>query len=164
MNGPQEIERKFKVTNFEPRLIPPGAECIAIEQVYLLSDGAIGRRIRKWTANGATRYFYTEKQSTDTPGVRIEREREIAEHEYAALLLERDPALATIGKDRYRFPYHGKIYELDIFTQGQPSREGIVLLEVELNDIAEEVVIPPGWQVVEVTMDARFDNYSLAAS
>lgn len=162
--GPLEIERKWVVQNFATYLIPQSAVEIHIEQHYLLppegSPNEVHRVRSRQTLDG-TLYFHTIKSDTDRPGVRIERERKIAFSEFRRLVLNTaDPACKPIRKTRYCFDYAGRHLELDVFKK--PKFPGRALLEIELNSMNEDVVLPEGWDMVEVTDDSRYSNRSIA--
>lgn len=160
MPEPTEIERKFLVTNFRPELIPAGAVASRITQDYLSCAGPGERRVRRRVTDDQATYFYTEKLPTGDSMVRVEKERAISQEEYQQFLAnERDPKLSTIEKVRYNFPYDGKVYELDVF---EGRHAGLVVLEVELQSADDDVAIPEGWEVVEVTDDKRYKNRRLA--
>ncbi len=87
-----------------------------------------------------------------------------AEYEYpippadAADLLERLCHSSVIDKTRYRIPYGGLVFEVDIF---HGANEGLVLAEVEL-PATDTVVEKPDWLGDEVTGDPRYFNAYLA--
>ncbi len=161
MPEPLEIERKFHILNFNRNMIPADAVSIDITQDYLVTEHNGNRRVRRRYWNGGTSFFYTEKFPTGNSGECIEREREITKIEYEHLLLEKDPTRQTILKTRHCFPFDGKRFELDVF---QGRHFGLVVLEVELQDITEDVRIPGSWSFVEVTDDPAFKNWTLAAA
>lgn len=162
MPEPTEIERKFLVKNFRSEMIPVGAVASRITQDYLACEGPGERRVRKRVTDDLAVYFYTEKLSTGDSMVRVEKERAIDQEQYQQFLAnERDLKLSTIEKVRYNFAYDGKIYELDVFDG---RHAGLAVLEVELQGRGEEVLIPEGWEVLEVTDDKRYKNRQLAES
>ncbi len=162
MPEPKEIERKFKVLNFSPLLIPEDAIVAAIAQTYLHRADGKERRVRARECLGSIIYTYTEKLPTKHRGERIEYESIIPEKEYLRLLSERDSSRTTLTKHRYLFSHAGHQFELDVFKSGRPAREGLVLLEVELGSMDEPVEFPPEWQLKEVTGDPVYSNYELA--
>lgn len=160
MPTPTEIERKFKVLNFTQKMIPGSAVMVEIEQDYLYSYGEHGeveRRVRKRILDGSPSYFYTVKKKTGHAAVRLEKEKRIPRKRYENFLKQRDPALRTVRKIRYCFPYHGHQFELDIY----PS--GLAILEVEIRDKDEHIELPPNWDLLDVTDDDRYKNRSIAA-
>jgi len=168
MPEPTEIERKFLVRNFRPEMIPSGAVASSITQDYLVCPLPNERRVRMRVTDGDPAYTYTEKEPTGDPTTRIERgdstgkKAQISQEQYRQYLAnERDPELSTIEKVRHSFPYDGKIYELDVY---RGRHAGLVVLEVELQDRDEGVLIPEGWEVLEVTEDERYKNRQLAAA
>lgn len=160
MPKPTEIERKFKVIDFNPNLIPQNAVSIEIEQTYLI--GSKDLRVRAVYFDGQKSFFQTEKEKTDQLGVRFEIEKVINLAEYQKLCNEkRDPSFETIKKFRHMFFYCDKKFEVDVYVE--PERLlGLVVMEVELPKIDEEIKFPPGWEIEEVTGQEKYDNYSLA--
>ena len=156
MSNGLEIERKFLIAYPDTALLDSLRDCskVEIEQTYL-SDRS---RVRKWCENGKTVYIKTVKEKISEI-TRIETEGEIEKAEYERLLLLRDESRVTIKKTRYRYPYLGKIVEIDLF----PFWSDRAFLEVELNSEDEEFSIPPFIEVIrEVTEDKRYRNSALA--
>lgn len=158
MPDPLEKERKFRLLNFDPSMIPEDAVCVQIAQDYLQTtqDGP-ERRVRKRTIDGASSYYYTEKSPTGEKGVRIERETPISLSEYEKLLTERDPSTRTIHKVRNCFSVNNRLFELDVFLGLD-----LVVLEVEVGDMDEAIVFPEGWELDEVTGDTLYSNRTIA--
>lgn len=159
MPDPTEIERKFRVLNFTPDLIPSEAVALDIIQDYLICEEPGERRLRKRVHDGEARFFCTEKLPTEERGTRIERECEVTETEYQLLMQQRDPTLHTVEKTRYAFPSGNKLLELDVF---KGRHAGLVLLEVELQHIDDPVTLPDKWNVTEVTDNPQYKNRTLA--
>ena len=78
--------------------------------------------------------------------------------EYIEYLAEADTSLHQISKIRRCFIYDNKYYEMDIY----PFSDEYAILEIELNNINEEINLPPLNVVMEVTNDEGFKNYALA--
>lgn len=159
---PKEIERKFLIRKPTPEQIAGLADVVTeipIVQTYLKRiEPDVERRIRqRGSRERGFSFYYTEK-SDICSGERYEREREITLAEYAELLTQADTTLHQIIKTRYCFCYEGRSFELDLF----PFSDEFALLEVELNDLAEDVAFPPLDIVREVTEDVRYQNYVLA--
>lgn len=155
-----EIERKFVLTEPPELEQPPlvDATRLAIEQTYLVGLDDASERVRLTRDDdGAERYFHTVKRRLSDL-TREETEREIDHSEYRDLWRRRDPRRGTIRKTRYRFPYHGRIFELDLFDD--PA--GLVLLEVELPSEDARVELPPFSGLREVTGDDAYSNSELA--
>lgn len=155
-----EIERKFVLPEQPDLEHAPlaGSSRIVIEQTYL--EGADGEteRVRLTRDDeGEERYYHTVKRRVSDL-TREETELQIDRAEYLELWRRRDPARGTIRKTRYRFPYAGRVFELDVFDD--PG--GIVLLEVELPSEDEQVQLPPFAGLREVTGDAEYSNSELA--
>jgi len=168
---PVEIERKFLLR--ERPQIPNGAEILEIEQGYLPppsdadAGGAAeeehveGRLRRAVHADGTEQLIHTIKRGHGTKRTEIER-----------LLTPADfqrywPATAgrRLSKRRYRVTDpDGRmdlVWEIDEFTD-----RDLWLAEVELPSEETQIVFPAwlrGSVVREVTDEARFTNYALAA-
>lgn len=158
---PTEIERKFKILNFHPSLIPSDSIPLEIIQDYLISRNDIERRLRILELYGEKTFFYTEKSETGKTGVRNERERIITENDYYRLFAQVDTNLETIQKTRHCFVYAGHKFELDVYKSPDTMKEK-ASLEVELVDINEPVELPPQFQLEEVTGKKGYSNYDIA--
>jgi CYTH domain-containing protein/thymidylate kinase len=159
MPEPYEIERKWKIRNFRQEFIPENASVSHITQDYLLHEGKGEHRVRKSVCNDEVTFYFTEKFPTGKSGQRIEREKLVTEAEYSALLATRDNGFYTIHKTRYKFPFASRIFEVDIF---EAELLGRLTLEVEVGDIKEVVLLPPTWDLLEVTDDPNEKNYAQA--
>ena len=87
---------------------------------------------------------------------RLEFEYEIPLTDGAALLDLRQSAI--IEKLRYKLPWHGLVWEIDVF---QGENQGLVIAEIELPR-EDKVFEKPEWLGREVTSDRRYSNASLA--
>ncbi|MCF8706792.1 CYTH domain-containing protein [Rhizorhapis sp. SPR117] len=146
----QEIERKYLVTGNEWQ--GETGTRIDIVQVYLAIEESVQIRVR--IIDGA-RAALTVKAGA--PGlVRDEYEYAIPLADAQAMLALRRGSL--IEKTRMVIPRDGLVWEIDAF---HGVHEGLVLAEVELNDAAHDVPLPP-WVGREVTDDARYYNAVLA--
>lgn len=128
-------------------------------EAFLLPMILEKRRVRKSVHDGVATYTYTEKLPTGISGKRIERERLIKESGYAAQLGNRDLSLHPIHKTRYRFPFGGKIFELDIC---EGNLLGRVYLKVELLHENEKVAPPPQFDLLDVTDEMNEKMSTLA--
>jgi CYTH domain-containing protein len=158
---PMEVERKFVWKNFNIDLIPADAVKIDIVQDYLKERDGKERRVRARTIDGATSYYYTEKWPADTAGKRFEKEKHITRRQYGALLnSDKDRSAQTIKKTRYAFTTaERRQFEVDVYSS---PVDDLVVIEVELNDIAESVTFPLDWDVTEVTEDRNYSNHAIA--
>ena len=87
---------------------------------------------------------------------RLEFEYEIPLTDGVVLLGLRESGL--IEKLRYKLPWHGLFWEIDVF---QGENQGLVIAEIELPH-EDKVFEKPEWLGREVTSDRRYSNASLA--
>ncbi len=158
--APLEIERKFKVVGFNPKLIPHAVR-VHIIQHYLRTaqSGLLEERIRARGQGKNYLYFHTQKQEL-RKGVRLEHERQITHDEYLEYRQRLDPVYATIEKMRYCFPYHGQYFEFDHYI----APLGFDILEIELTDENDVVTLPNflKGKAEEVTGNSDYSNKSIA--
>ena len=128
-------------------------------KTYLTCNGNTAeRRVRqRGTKEDGFSFYYTEKTDVSI-GVRVENERKISKDEYLDLLAEADTSLHQISKTRYCFVYEKQYFEMDIY----PFSDEYAIVEIELNDINENIKLPPLDFVKEVTDDKNYKNYELA--
>lgn len=158
---PSEIERKYLIKKPTIEQIE-SLGCISetqIIQTYLKRyDNVAERRVRqRGTKENGFSFYYTEKTDVST-GVRIEDERKISKDEYLDLLSEADTSLHQISKTRYCFVYEKQYFEMDIY----PFSDEYAIVEIELNDIDENIKLPPLNFIKDVTDDSKYKNYELA--
>lgn len=157
---PTEIERKFLIKKpTQEDLAKLGALSVTnIIQTYLTTKDNIERRARqRGTKENGYSFYYTEKADIGR-GERVEREDKISASDYINYLTEADTSLHQIAKTRYCFIYQKRYFELDIY----PFSDDYAILEIELNDINEELHMPPLSIIKEVTDDKRYKNHELA--
>ena len=154
---PYEIERKFLIARPDLLNLANLCKIQKISQTYLIStEGTV--RVRHLEEKGQVSYVETAKRSISSTK-RLELERQLTEEEYIRRLSTRDPRRQTIHKMRYRLPYAGHTFEIDIF----PFWNRQAIMEVELQDEDEEVSLPPFIRVLrEVTEDPAYSNHSMA--
>ena len=160
MQPPLEIERKYLIRMPDTAALAamPGARVFAITQTYLVAPRGLSRRVRSRKEGEKTTYILTEKERLSSLTA-VEREREITEEEYKALLADCDPAATPIEKVRYAIPYGRYTLEIDLF----PFWESAAILEIELSSEEENPPLPPFLSVAaEVTHDGRFKNAAMA--
>ena len=147
----REIERKFLVNPDEWR--PDAARGIRIRQGYLSTDPARVVRVR----TAGDRAFLTIKGRTEG----IERD----EFEYAIAMADAERMLArlclqpSIDKHRYRVPFGGRVWEIDVFGG---ANAGLIVAEIELTSADDHPPLPP-WIGQEVSADPRYFNANLIA-
>jgi adenylate cyclase len=145
---PVEIERKFLVRDANWRA---GAAPLHLRQGYITARPDVSVRIRR----AGTAGFITVKS-----GAGLVR----AEYEYAIPPTDADEMLDTlcarplIEKHRHEVEFAGLVWAVDEF---EGALAGLVLAEIELDDAAQEVPLPP-WIGREVTGDPRYLNANLA--
>lgn len=144
-----EIERKFLARKTDWEAL---GESTLLRQGYFLTGSDVVVRIRL----GGGKAFLTVK-GPESGGKRLEFEYSIppADAEEMLIRLCRKP---VIEKTRYRIPYKGRTWEVDVFHS---DNEGLVLAEVELDSPHDKVELPP-WVEAEVTGDPRYSNAKLA--
>lgn len=146
-----EIERKFLVTSGIYKEL--ASHEVLIKQGYICSAGENTVRIRTIDDKA----FLTIKGESSEDGLtRIEWEREI-EHEDAIELMKLC-GNNIVTKIRYYVEHEGKIFEVDEFLD---NNEGLLIAEVELNDINEEIKYPI-WLGEEVTGQEKYYNSYLS--
>ncbi len=144
-----EIERKFLVRG-DSWL--EGAVGVRIAQGYLSQDPSRTVRVRIAGETG----WLTIKGRTEG----ITRQ----EFEYPIPLADAKALLglclpSVIDKTRYRVPFGGHMWEVDVF---HGDNQGLVLAEVELADESIEPPLP-AWVDREVSADPRYFNSCLAS-
>jgi CYTH domain-containing protein len=164
-----EIERKFLVRLPSSwvdlaELFDDLVDVKRIKQMYLKpNDKGISPRIRK-TEQGLlgsteTVFHFNQKKFLE-PGIHEETEHEISEDEYQKSLKDQHPDKSMLEKTRFVFKFRDQCFELDVF---KGALSGLAILELELEDKAQEVELPPFLRVMnEITSDRRFTNFSLA--
>lgn len=144
-----EIERKYLVADDSWRDNNPAGT--RMSQGYLSRDS--GRTVRVRLAG--EKAWLTIKGAAE--GIsRAEFEYEIPPADASELLGLCVPAV--IDKTRYRIPFGGHVWEVDVF---HGENEGLVVAEVELGDEAEMPELPP-WVDQEVSADRRYANSCLS--
>lgn len=143
---------------------------VEIERKFLLKAGYVPETTGERIAQG-----YLQTDPARTVRVRVRGERAYltikgknegarrAEYEYEIPLADGRELLALttarIEKDRYKVPFAGKMWEIDIF---HGKNEGLAVAEIELKKETETFRRPP-WVTEDVTDDARYYNSALAA-
>jgi adenylate cyclase len=146
----QEIERKFLVDGLGWQACAVAADELC--QGYLSMDPDRTVRVRlagerawltiKGRARGAARAEFEYR-------IPVADARELLQLCLAPL----------VEKTRYRIPFAGRTWEVDVFAG---ANRGLVLAEVELDSPDAVVTLPP-WLGNEVTTDHRYANANLAA-
>jgi len=147
-----EIERKFLVDHDAWHKLdkPQGTH---YRQGYILSDDDKVVRVR---VAGSHSYLTLKGRGANN----VSR----SEYEYEIPLTDGEELLAAFSKNgtqktRYRIPYKGFTWEVDVFSG---DNEGLIVAEIELNH-EDEQFEKPAWVMQEVTDDGRYTNSTLAA-
>ena len=147
---PFEIERKFLVRDESWRASAGAA--LSIWQGYLTRNESMTVRIR---IIDQVRAKLTIKSPVSS-GRKLEFEYDIPLADAATLIALRQSRL--VEKLRYKLPWHGLIWDIDVF---QGDNHGLVIAEIELPH-ENEVFEKPNWLGREVTSDPRYSNANLA--
>lgn len=146
-----EIERKFLVRSGMWQAAE--ASSYSIRQGYLTYNGALSIRVR---IKEESRAMLTIKTSA----------AQLRRHEFEYAIPIEDAAIlielcrgAIIRKTRHEIPCGDLKWEIDVF---QGDNEGLVIAEIELEH-EEQMFERPSWLGEEITGDARYYNFSLAA-
>jgi len=146
---PLEIERKFLVTG-EPWLT--ATDSVRMSQGYLSQGGTNTVRIR---LAGDVAWLTIKGPASGISRSEYEYEIPVAD---ARELLALCP-LALVDKTRYRIPFAGHVWELDVF---HGENEGLVIAEIELESESVQPELP-AWVGMEVSSERRYANSALAA-
>jgi CYTH domain-containing protein len=160
---PLEIENKYLVRrpNLNQLVKECGAVPIAIEQIYIDKEKKRAR-IRKRGQGKSFIYYCTVKQNIGR-GVAAEYEDRISRMMYDYLLKNhRDLSRDIIRKTRYCFLWENQYFELDVFAT-PTSASKLTLMEIELEEVNQNVVLPPFIDIIkDVTGNSRYANSSIA--
>lgn len=154
-----EIERKFLI---------PSTDVLPGFHVDLPHDTMVQGYLGK--GSGAVRVRIVTPGCFDSPvkafltlkgkGKKVRSEYEYVIPVKDALEMLSTMASCFVSKVRYYLRYeHGPILEVDVF---QEDRKGLVLVEVEFQDLEESDLYVPSFPCKEVTEDRRFSNYQIA--
>lgn len=144
-----EIERKFLITNNSWREIADTGT--AYRQGYLIGAKQASVRVR----------IEGDKAFLNIKGMTLGVTRQ--EYQYPIPVNEANDLLNTlcekplIEKTRYKLPYAGHEWEIDVFAG---ENRGLVVAEVELAAEDESIELPP-WIGIEVSDDPRYYNVNL---
>jgi adenylate cyclase len=146
---PLEIERKFLVTDDSWRAVAKAGTRLC--QGYLAQGSDSSVRVRL----AGEQAWLTVKGTN--PGIaRPEFEYPIPAADAEAMLALCPQPLVI--KTRYRVPYEGVIWEVDVF-EGHAA--GLVMAEVELTSADQAITLPP-WAGREVSDDPAYRNAAIA--
>jgi adenylate cyclase len=143
-----EIERKFLVKNKNWQRNTKGTD---YRQGYLSTDPSRTVRVR---LEGKIGKITIKGKKVGIAGDEFEYDIPIKEAKY---LLDKLCKKPTIKKKRYKIPFAGLVWEVDVF---EGKNKGLVIAEVELKS-ADQIIKLPDWVGKEVTRDRRFRNANL---
>jgi len=131
-----------------------GLESI-IEQYYIENDmDESERRLRKIKYDFGCNYYYVVQNALENGIKKVLVEKKISEQEFNRLV--NSNVISMINKKRISFTYEKQFCKLDLFS------DGLMVLEVILNDEKMEVLIPDCFKVIrEVTDDKDYKNINL---
>ena len=148
----KEIERKFLLKSDALRLVTANTHGTRVRQGYLCVGPPVAVRVRIAGDKAQIKI----KKST----LSLTRD----EFEYSIPLEDAEAILAglceghVIEKTRYKIPYGGPVWEIDVFGG---MNEGLVVAEVELESEGQSFDRPE-WLGDEVSGDARYLNTHLS--
>ncbi len=157
---PYEIERKYLIEYPDLSWLEslPNCEKVDIIQTYLKVDAAEEVRVRQRGSDGHYIYYQTRKQKVNNYK-RLQSERRINKDEYLNLLMNADPSLGQIRKDRYCLTYHNQYFEIDVY----PFWNDKAIMEIQLHNLNDPIEFPDQIKIIkEVTDDPEYKNASLA--
>lgn len=129
-----------------------------IVQHFLKSTPGTEKRIRRREKGDSTLFYYSDANML-TPFTRIKTDRIISERQYKDYLIEIDPNLGAIDKERYSFTYKNHFFRLDIFDFDQSK----ALLSAQIIQSDESIELPEFVNVLKDVSDiVNYKNYYLA--
>lgn len=146
----KEIERKFLVK--DNSFIEMATDAYAIRQTYLSDRSEATVRLR---VKGDRAYITVKGKNSGAVRDEWEYEIPVADAEDMAVRLAGG---WSIDKTRHIVRYGDRVWEVDVF---HGRHEGLTLAEVELDNAAAEVELPP-FVGPEVTGAAAYYNSNLA--
>jgi CYTH domain-containing protein len=151
-----EIERKFLLKNV-PKFNLKKITKLIIHQIYVDVDGRSVRFRMTEDMNASNRIYHQCEKEVISHGVFEEIENEVDKSLFDEML-KKDHSY--IIKTRYVHEENGLKWEIDKYHDVR-----LVTLEVELDDIEQDIVIPEiieDQMIVEVTGQKVFSNYNLS--
>lgn len=151
--SPAKHMRKFliQMPNLATLQNLPGCTKVETVQTYLINEPGVEARIRQRGSDGDYLYTKTVKKDGEagTELRRIVSEERLTESQYLAELINADPALSPVRKDRYCFTDDGRRLQVDVF----PFWDDRAILEYPLLRANEKIRIPKGFTVLEEVTD-----------
>ena len=155
-----EIERKYIIAmpRIEDMAAMDGYSASSIVQTYLTAPAGQTRRVRRRESKSGVKYYETVKRRIDKISSE-EREREISQSEYEAMLTEIAEGTRPIVKTRHIFKYRSQLVEIDIY----PEWSSTAILETELPSRESTVELPEFIRVIrEVTGLKGYSNAAMS--
>ncbi|MDE1992492.1 MAG: CYTH domain-containing protein [Rhizobiaceae bacterium] len=145
----KEIERKFLVRGDQWQGLV--SEKLTLKQAYVASMEDRSVRVRLTNETRATLTMKIGRAMT-----RDEFEYEIPVGDAEELI--GNAIGLVIEKTRYKVPFKGFVWEVDVF---RGAHRGLVIAEVEMKDESDDPELPD-WLGREVTGEYRYSNQALA--
>ena len=157
---PEREKRKYLIETPDVSALSEkyNATVTDMTQTYLAdSNPSIERRIRKQKNGSDYMYFYTEKRSGEG-GKKWVTEKPISEKTYNSYLLEANPALHPVTKEKLQFSCSGLDMAIDVYPF---SAERAILFVYGAD--AGTALLPPEIKIIrDVTGDPEYKNKRLA--
>lgn len=147
-----EIERKFLLAGDGWRALADDGE--HMRQGYLSADTRSSVRVR---VVGDNAFLGIKSAASALRRLEFEYPIPLAD---AYSLLDRVCLPTQVEKTRYRVPFGGHVWEVDVF---EGANAGLILAEIELEDENEQFE-RPAWLGEEVSEDPRYFNMNLAVN
>lgn len=158
---PYQSQRKFLIEYPDISRLEKMDNCCRIEIIQtFLRGGNDGedRRIRQRGIDGHYTYYLTIKR-TVSGDKHIEIERRLTQREYLMLLMDADPAMHPIRKDRYCLANGGQYFEIDVY----PEWTDRAIMKIKLTEKEDEIRFPDEIKVIrEVTHENAYRNSYIA--
>ena len=157
-----EIERKYIIAmpRIEDMAAMDGYSASSIVQTYLTAPAGQTRRVRRRESKSGVKYYETVKRRIDKISSE-ERERELTEAEYEAMLPEIAEGSRPIIKTRHIFSYRNQLIEIDVY----PEWKSTAILETELPSRECVAELPEFIRVIrEVTGIKGYSNAAMSRS
>ncbi|OQV16316.1 TRPL protein [Hypsibius exemplaris] len=164
---PNSHKRKFLVKSMPSNEVFPKFEDFKVEHDYLLTDreGGVQARLRKRGWNGHWGYTHTIRRTVKTGDKQehVEQRTQVTERDYFMLLTQRDPSHCRLYKRRRCFLWHNQYFQLDIFTEKNPSKYRHLMILETFTTKTGDIPLPDFLEVDrEITRDPAYSMFNLS--